>query len=175
MVEVRRYGVDSAPEVQIVREVEVVQFAESLGDVELEQEIAAEGVLVSKLLQFLADFSSLPGVFLLLELGDVRIHQLGVSFGDVALLPALHPYLLDYFEHLFVDFPWNFGEIVEHVEHPVVVRIFHQSFLNGTGTISHHIGCLGVIAANLWLQPRQRLDDGGNRPFHMDEHVLAFL
>jgi hypothetical protein len=38
----RRYGVDPASEVQIVGEVEVVQFAESLGDVELEQKIAAE-------------------------------------------------------------------------------------------------------------------------------------
>jgi hypothetical protein len=162
VVEMRRYGVDPASEVQIVGEVEVVQLAESLGDVELEQEIAAERVLVSKLLQSLADLSSFPGLFLFPQLGYVRIHELGIPFGDVTLLPALRPYLLDYSQHVFVDLPWNFGEIVEHIEHPVIICVLHQSFLNGAVTISHHISCLGVVTAYFGLQPRQRFDNGGN-------------
>ena len=170
-----RYGVDPASEVEIVGVEEVVQLAEGLGDVEFEQEIAAERVLVSKLLQSLADLSSLPGLFLLPQLGDVGIHELGVPFGDVVLLPALPPYLLDYCQHVPVDLPWNFGEIVEHIEHPVVIRVFHQSLLDGAVAVSHHVSCLRVVAAYFGLQPRQRFDDGGNRPFHVHEHVLAFL
>jgi hypothetical protein len=67
------------------------------------------------------------------------------------VLTAFLPQLLNYSQYILIDFPWDFGEVIQDVEYTVIVGILYQPFLDGTVAKAHHIGSLRVVPSYFGL------------------------
>jgi hypothetical protein len=107
VIEMRRHGIDSSSEINIMREIEILDFAESTGRVELEKKTAFVTELVSDFLNHFLDF----GGFLVVPFGFqfccVLVHQFRVPFGNLTFASSFAPDFLDYCQNFCVYFPWN--------------------------------------------------------------------
>jgi len=137
VVEMGRNGIDSASEVQVVWEVEVVYACERPGDAELEVKVSSEGELVSNLLYLFVELLPLLGVCAMLELDFVGIEVLGVALGDVAFVSPLGPNLLHNVQHVQVYLPGHLRKEVQHLVHSVVICVLDQPLLDWTLAVPH--------------------------------------
>jgi hypothetical protein len=73
VIEMGRDGVDSPPKVEVMWEVEVVQLAEGLSNVELQEEVTPQRMLVPEGLNDLKDLLPLLGISFLLIFSHIGV------------------------------------------------------------------------------------------------------
>lgn len=150
----RRHWVDSASEIDVMREVKILDFREGSCGGKFEKETTLVTVLVSDFLDDFLDLWYFGWTFLCLEFGCVFGNQLWIPFGNLALATAFAPNLLNYGQDFSVDFPWDWAQIVQNTEQTFKICVFHKSLLDFALAISHEVGGLKIIPSDLRLNPR---------------------
>jgi len=154
VVEVRRNRVDPASEVDVVREKNALIILESLGNGQLQTEIALQGVNIPLLLQLLNYLNLLLLILALVQREQVGIILIVVVLDwDLSDPPALLPDSLDDSQYLLIDPPSSLRNNVKRLKELAQIRVLQTPFLLLIFMNSHQVGWPLIIASYFIVLP----------------------
>ena len=158
-----------------MREVELVQLGVGPRDIEFEQEVTSHGVLISQRLNLVQVLLLLFRVSFYLVLSHVSVNHLRVPFRNLADSTSFFPNPFHNLQHVLIDLPWNIRQVVQNRVESRKVSVAYQARLQTALAKSHDGSRLEIVTSDFTLDPRQRLDDGGQRTVKMHTQITLLF